>query len=181
VHLRDCLLSLISAEDVLQRKKKNNCVCRAWSSTQWFICLTKLSSAQSCGFGGLGVSVLASGTQVRGYKPGRSRRIFKGEKILSTSSFGREVKPWVPCRRFAACKRSLSVPWKSALRQSSRSLFSTRKFQIPPLECGDASVGARASGGQSWKAQSGRYNKPVGCSADAQRNNQKKNAHSSQM
>jgi hypothetical protein len=30
------------------------------------------------GFGGLGVSVLASGTQVRGFKPGRSRRIFKG-------------------------------------------------------------------------------------------------------
>jgi hypothetical protein len=59
------------------------------------------------GFGGLGVSVLASGTQVRGFKPGRSRRIFKGGKILSTPSFGREEKPWVPCSRFAACKRSL--------------------------------------------------------------------------
>jgi hypothetical protein len=34
------------------------------------------------GFGGLGVSVLASGTQVRGFKPGRSRRIFKSGKIL---------------------------------------------------------------------------------------------------
>jgi len=33
---------------------------------------------------------------------------FKGEKILSTPSFGREVKPSVPCRRFAACKRSLN-------------------------------------------------------------------------
>jgi hypothetical protein len=43
------------------------------------------------GFGGLGVSVLASGTQVRGFKSGRSRRIFKGVKILSTRSFGREV------------------------------------------------------------------------------------------
>jgi hypothetical protein len=51
------------------------------------------------GFGGLGVSVLASVTQVRGFKPGRSRRIFKGGKILSTPSFGRQVKPWVPCRR----------------------------------------------------------------------------------
>jgi hypothetical protein len=38
------------------------------------------------GFGGLGVSVLASGTQVRGFKPGRSRRIFKGEKILRKRS-----------------------------------------------------------------------------------------------
>jgi hypothetical protein len=29
------------------------------------------------GFGGLVVSMLASGTQVRGLKPGRSRRIFR--------------------------------------------------------------------------------------------------------
>jgi hypothetical protein len=75
------------------------------------------------GFGGLGFSVLASGTQVRGFKPGRSRRIFNGEKILSTPSFGMEVKPWAPCRRFAACKRIRNVPWKSAFRQNSRSLF----------------------------------------------------------
>ena len=33
-------------------------------------------------------SVLAFSTQIRGFKPGRSRRIFKGEKILSTPSFG---------------------------------------------------------------------------------------------
>ena len=32
-----------------------------------------------------------------------------GEKILSTPSFGREVNPSVPCRRFAACKRSLNL------------------------------------------------------------------------
>jgi hypothetical protein len=80
--------------------------------------------------------VLASGTQVRGLKPGRSRWIFKGRKILSTPSFGREVKPWVPCRRFAACKRSLNVLRKSAFRQNYRSLFPTHKFQLPPLECG---------------------------------------------
>ena len=51
-------------------------------------------------------SVLAFSTQVLGFKPGRNRRIFKGEKILSTPSFGGEVKPSVPCRRFATCKRS---------------------------------------------------------------------------
>ena len=38
-------------------------------------------------------SVLAFITQVRGFKPG-----------LSTPSFGGEVKPSVPCRRFAASK-----------------------------------------------------------------------------
>jgi hypothetical protein len=51
--------------------------------------------------------VLASDNQVRGFKPGRSRRIFKRAiKILSTPSFGKEVKLSVPCRRFAASKRT---------------------------------------------------------------------------
>jgi hypothetical protein len=44
------------------------------------------------------IHALAFGTQVRGFKPGRNRRIFQGENILSAPSFGREVKPWVPCR-----------------------------------------------------------------------------------
>jgi len=65
-------------------------------------CDTKLHTS---GFGGLGV--LAFGTQVCGFKLGRSRRIFRGKKILSTPSFGGEVKTSVPCRKFAACKRSL--------------------------------------------------------------------------
>jgi hypothetical protein len=62
--------------------------------------------------------VLASGTQVRGFKPDWSRRIFQGKKILSAPSFRREVKPWVPCCWFMACKRSLGVSWKSASRQN---------------------------------------------------------------
>ena len=49
---------------------------------------------------------LAFGTQVRG---------FRAKKILSTPSFGEEVKPSVPCRRFAACKRSLKKAGKSLL------------------------------------------------------------------
>jgi hypothetical protein len=79
---------------------------------------TRLTETCRSGFGGLGVSALAFGTQVRGFKPGRSRRIFQGEKILSAPSFRREVKPWVPCRWFMACKRSLDVSWKSASRQN---------------------------------------------------------------
>ena len=53
------------------------------------------------GFGGLVVSILATGTRVRGFKPGRSRW-----KILSMPSFGGEVKESVPCPSFAACKKS---------------------------------------------------------------------------
>jgi len=51
-------------------------------------------------------SVLAFSTEVRGFKPGRSRRIFSGEKILSASSFRGEVKLLVPCHKFTACRRT---------------------------------------------------------------------------
>jgi hypothetical protein len=44
------------------------------------------------GFGGLVVSMLASGSRVRGFKPGQSRWIFLYIKILSMPSFGGEVK-----------------------------------------------------------------------------------------
>jgi hypothetical protein len=69
-----------------------------------------LSYGEECragGFGGLVVSMLSSGTQDRGFAPGRSRRIFRAKKFLSMPSFGREVKPFAPCHRFAACKRTL--------------------------------------------------------------------------
>ena len=56
------------------------------------------------GFGGLVVSMLASGTLVRGFEPGWSRWIFSGVRIiLSMPSFGGEVKESVPCPRFAPC------------------------------------------------------------------------------
>ena len=48
---------------------------------------------QQGGFSGLVVSMLASGTQDRGFDPGRSRRIFWAKKIHSMPSLGGEVKP----------------------------------------------------------------------------------------
>jgi hypothetical protein len=44
------------------------------------------------GLGGLVVSMLASGSRVRGFKPGRSRWIFTSVKILSMPSFGAPTK-----------------------------------------------------------------------------------------
>jgi len=84
-------------------------------------------------------SVLAFGTQVRGFKPGRSRRIFKGEKILSTPSFGGEVKPSVPCRRFAACKRSLELRVSRILGEICRNI--SRPRRVPPSAAGSCVVG----------------------------------------
>jgi hypothetical protein len=63
-------------------------------------------------------SMLAFGTQVRGFAPGQSRWIFRAKKILSTPSFGGEVKPSVPYRSFTACERSLNVTWRSEFRQN---------------------------------------------------------------
>jgi hypothetical protein len=40
----------------------------------------RITSNKKGGFGGLGVSMLANGTLVRGFEPGQSRRIFQGEK-----------------------------------------------------------------------------------------------------
>ena len=46
----------------------------------------------------------------------------RAKKILSTPPFGREVKPFVPCRRFTSCK-SLHVTWKSGIfRQNSQAI-----------------------------------------------------------
>ena len=49
---------------------------------------------------------LASGTQLYGFEPGRSRWIFTGVKILSMPSFGGDVKESVTCPSFAACQRT---------------------------------------------------------------------------
>jgi len=62
-------------------------------------------------------SVLAFGTQVRGFTPGRSRRIFRAKKKSSARLLsGGEVKPSAPWRSFTACKIYLNVTWKSAFR-----------------------------------------------------------------
>ena len=41
-----------------------------------------------------------------GSNPAEAVAFFRAKKILSTPSFGREVKQFVPCRIFEACKRT---------------------------------------------------------------------------
>ena len=53
-------------------------------------------------------------------KPGRSLRIFLDEKILSTPSFGGDVNPSVPCRKFMACKRTQKWRGSRHFRQNCR-------------------------------------------------------------
>ena len=105
-------------------------------------------------------SVLAFGAQVRGFKTGRSLRIFKGEKILSTPSFGGEVKPSVPCRRFAACKRSLELRGSQILDEICHNISRARR--VPPSAARGLSrrwawrhlaekVGTSKGGGKQWQ------------------------------
>ena len=58
--------------------------------------------------GGPVAIILATGSEIRGFKPGLVDGFFQSLKILSMSSFGREVKPWVTCRRVTARKRTSS-------------------------------------------------------------------------
>ena len=56
--------------------------------------------------------------------------IYIYEKILSTPSFGGEVKPSVPCRRFAACKRPLELRGSRILDEICRNI--SRPRRVPP-------------------------------------------------
>ena len=90
-------------------------------------------------------SVLAFATQVRRFKPGRCRRIFQGEKILSTPSFGGEVKPSVPCRRFTSCKRFLNATWKSGISGKIHRPFLVHI--VPPLA---TRISGETTSDESW-------------------------------
>ena len=84
------------------------------------------------------VIILSSGSEVRGFDHGRGRWFFQSVKILSMTSFGREIKPWIPCRRFTARKRTshFSSPY---LRHSSLSnssvASSTSQLILQPFRC----------------------------------------------
>jgi len=81
-------------------------------SPKWWLCWKISVHRVSSGFGGLDVRVLV---QTRP-KPSD----FSGEKFLSAPSFGGEVKPSVPCRKFAACKRTQKWRGSRHFRQNSR-------------------------------------------------------------
>jgi len=59
---------------------------------------------------------------------------FLGGQILSTPSFGGEVKPSVPCRRFAACKRSLNLRGSRNLGKITNGHLSRPQFHLSLLE-----------------------------------------------
>jgi hypothetical protein len=62
--------------------------------------------------GGLVVSILDNGPEVRRFKPGRERRFIRAIKIICTTSFGGKVKPSAPCRKILRHVKEPSEVWK---------------------------------------------------------------------
>ena len=77
------------------------------------------------------------------------------------------MKSSVPCRRFAACKRSLNLTWKSTFRQNYQPTFSPT---VPSFAARISRVvwtwrrlaaevaTSKITGGGEWS-----HNKPIGC------------------
>jgi len=63
-------------------------------------------------------SVLTLSTKVHGFIPSWSRQDFSGWKNPQHTFLREGIKPWVPCRIFAACKRSLNWRGSRNLRQN---------------------------------------------------------------
>ena len=100
------------------------------------------------GFGGLGVACWPLEPKYR------SRRIFKGEKILSTPSFGGEVKPSVPSRRFAACTRFLNGEnYQTTLSPTVPTSAAVISHVVADVEApGGEKWEHLKSGGKQWQA-----------------------------
>ena len=68
------------------------------------------------GFGGLDVACWPSVLKFAGSNPAETVGFFRAKKKFSACLHsGREVKPFVTCRRFKASKISLNVTWKSGI------------------------------------------------------------------
>ena len=99
-----------------------------------------LSPAES-GFGGLEVACWPLVPKFAVSNPAEAVEFFQGEKIINTPSFGREVKPFVTCRKFSACKRTR----KCMLGSSSF------RSKLPAISRPSSSC--RVSGGDIWRCK----------------------------
>ena len=97
------------------------------------------------GFGGLEVACWPLVPKFAGSNPAEDVGFFRAKKILSTPSFGGEVKPSVPCRRFTACKRFLNATWKSGISGKIHRPFLAHI--VPPLA---TRISGETTSGESW-------------------------------
>jgi hypothetical protein len=83
--------------------KTPNTVTQEWDSTfttaKPHSFLLAVTMQLYCRLSGIVVSVLATGPEGWGFKPGRGDGFLRAIKIRSTPFFGWEVKPEVPCHK----------------------------------------------------------------------------------
>jgi hypothetical protein len=100
------------------------------------------------GLGGLVVSMPASCTRVRGFKPGRSHRIFSGEKNPQHAFLRKGSKPVCHMSQICGMLKNLVITWKLGHRQN---LPAISRPIVPPFATISARVvgDVEASGGES--------------------------------
>ena len=112
------------------------------------------------GFGGLEIACWPLVPKFAGSNPAEAVGFLGRKKILSTPSFGGEVKPSVPCRRFAACKRSLNLSGSQNLGKITTGHLSRPQFHLSLLGSlaslrtqrhVAAKVGTSKGGGKQWQ------------------------------
>ena len=117
--------------------------------TRWIF----FSLSYPSGFGGLEVPKFAVSNPAEAVG-------FLGRKILSTPSFGGEVKPLVPCRRFAVCKRFVNLHESRNLGKITTGHLSRPQFHLSLVESlaslrkqrhVAAKVGTSKGGGKQWQ------------------------------
>jgi hypothetical protein len=99
------------------------------------LCIVYFVYLCTIGFGGLEVAYWPLVPKFAGSNPAEAAGFLRATKILSTPSFGGEVKPSVPCRRFATCKRSLELCGSRILDEIFFGTFlAHEEFHLPLLE-----------------------------------------------
>ena len=102
----------------------NICWCFSFGN----VCINSTES----GFSGLGVACWPLVSKFAGSNPAEAVGFLRAKIILSTPSFGGEVAPSVPCRRFTACKRTLECMWKPAFLSKITGPVSCSQI-VPPF------------------------------------------------
>jgi hypothetical protein len=112
------------------------------------------------GFSGLEVACWPLVPKFAGSNPAEAVGFLRAKKILSMPSFRGEVKPSAPCRRFAACKRSLELRGSRILDEICQNI--SRPWRVPPSAARGLSrrwtwrhlaeqVGTSKGGGKQWQ------------------------------
>ena len=105
-------------------------------------------------FGGLVVSMLASGTQDRGFDPGRSRRIFRAKKSTACLPWGGS-KAVSHVADLCGMSKNPGFTWKSKSQAKLTGHFRLSLIEVSHVACTwrhlEAKVGTSKGGGKQWQ------------------------------